>query len=325
MVGKTALMRSNGETLIASKVRISVVIPVYNGAATIGELAERLEKSLESICEKFEVIMVNDGSLDGSWAEIKKLCRKHKWLTGIDLMKNVGQHNALLCAIRSAQYEYVVTMDDDLQHPPEEIQKMLGRLLEGFDVVYGIDPGINHSAIRSLASRCLKLLLSRAMNEPSLGKISAFRIFRTRLRESFESFSGEAVCIDALLTWGARKSGHVPVNICRRLNGSSNYRPATLFRQALNIFQAFPLKLMSMIGLFFVLIGVALLGFILTNYFLHGSVVPGFAFLGSIIVLFSGVQLLSLCVMGEYVSRIYASVANRPPYCINEVERDHIQ
>ena len=321
------MIGGNGETLIAEMARISVIIPVYNGAPTIGELAERLEKSLESICEEFEVIMVNDGSLDDSWTEIKKLCKRHKWLTGIDLMKNVGQHNALLCGIRSARYNYTVTMDDDLQHPPEEIQKMLKKLLEGFDVVYGIDPGINHSAFRSLASRGLKFLLSTTMNEPSLGKISAFRIFRTRLRESFDSFSGEAVCIDALLTWGARKSGYVPVKICRRLNGSSNYRTATLFRQAVNIFlafQAFPLKLMSMIGLFFVMVGVALLCFILTNYFLHGSVVPGFAFLGSIIVLFSGVQLLSLCVMGEYVSRIYASVAKRPPYCINEIKRDHI-
>ncbi len=307
---------------------ISVVVPVYNGAATIVELAERLENSLGLICEDFEVIMVNDGSQDTSWDRIKKLCEQYEWLTGIDLMKNVGQHNALLCGIRSARYDYIVTMDDDLQHPPEEIHKMLAKIHEGFDVVYGIDPGINHSAIRVLASLGLKFLLSMATNESSLGKISAFRVFRTRLRDSFESYSGEAVCIDALLSWGSRKPGHVPVMICRRLKGASNYRPSTLFRQAVNTFsafQAFPLKLMSLIGLLFVLLGMALLVVILTNYFVHGSVVPGFAFLGSIIVLFSGVQLLSLCVMGEYVSRIHGYVTNRPPYLINEIERGHSQ
>lgn len=303
--------------------RISVVIPVYNGAATIVELVWRLEKSLRGICKDFEVIMVNDGSQDGSWEQIKKLCKQHEWLTGIDLMKNVGQHNALLCGIRSASYDYIVTMDDDLQHPPEEIGKMLAKIREGYDLVYGIDEGVNHSVIRSIASRILKFSLSVALNEPSLEKMSAFRIFRTRLRESFESYSGEAVCIDALLSWGSKNRCHVPVRIYPRLNGDSNYRMSTLVRQALNtfsVFQAFPLKFMSLVGLLFVALGMALLCFILTNYIIHGSVVPGFAFLGSIIVLFSGVQLLSLCVMGEYVARIHACVTNRPPYSINEID-----
>lgn len=316
------------ENLTGGNVRISVVIPVYNGAATIVELIGRLEKSLRGICEDFEVIMVNDGSRDSSWEQIKKLCEKNEWLTGIDLMKNVGQHNALLCGIRSARYDCTVTMDDDLQHPPEEIHKMLVKIREGFDVVYGIDDGVNHSVIRSIASRILKFSLSVALNEPSLEKISAFRIFRTRLRESFESYSGETVCIDALLSWGSKKRCHVPVTIYRRLNGDSNYRMSTLFRQALNtfsVFQAFPLKFMSLVGLFFVVMGMALLCFILTNYIIHGSVVPGFAFLGSIIVMFSGVQLLSLCVMGEYVARIHACVTNRPAYSINEIDRGQNQ
>jgi len=116
---------------------LSVVVPVFNSELSLPKLVERLKPVLDSICSQYEVIFVNDASRDGSWQVIQSLCRAWTWVRGIDLMRNYGQHNALLCGIRAACFDTVVTMDDDLQHPPEEIPKLLAKLAEGFDVVYG--------------------------------------------------------------------------------------------------------------------------------------------------------------------------------------------
>ena len=116
---------------------ISVVSPVYNGEASIAELCRRLSEILPQIATEYEIILVNDGSRDGSWETISELSSRFATVRGLNLMRNYGQHNALLCGIRAAKYDVIVTMDDDLQHPPEEIPRLLEQLEHGFDVVYG--------------------------------------------------------------------------------------------------------------------------------------------------------------------------------------------
>jgi len=112
---------------------ISVVVPVFNADKSLRELVSRLPAVLHGLCEKYELILVNDGSEDRSWETITRLTAEHVWIRGIDLMRNYGQHNALLCGIRAANHEIVVTLDDDLQHPPEEIPKLVQKLAEGYD------------------------------------------------------------------------------------------------------------------------------------------------------------------------------------------------
>jgi len=140
---------------------ISVVTPVYNGEASVGELCRRLAEVLPRISAQHEVILVNDGSPDRSWEMISELCSRSPVVRGLNLMRNYGQHNALLCGIRAAKYELVVTIDDDLQHPPEEIPRLLARLEEGFDVVYGAPKAEQNGLMRALASRsrAISLLL----------------------------------------------------------------------------------------------------------------------------------------------------------------------
>lgn len=116
---------------------ISVVVPVYNSEDSLSELTARLEKVLSVSCTRFEVILVNDGSRDHSWDVVCQLAKAHDWVHGVSLMRNYGQHNALLYGIRMAKNEIIVTMDDDLQNPPEEIPKLLSKLSEGYHVVYG--------------------------------------------------------------------------------------------------------------------------------------------------------------------------------------------
>src|ERR1700720_2090112 len=142
---------------------LSVVIPVYNSQAILPELLESLGTALRQLSYRYEVILVNDGSRDGSWDEINRLTSVHSWIRGINLMRNYGQHNALLCGIRAARREIIVTMDDDLQNPPEEIPAMLAKLAEGYDVVYGTPLQESHGLFRDLASQITKLALQGAM------------------------------------------------------------------------------------------------------------------------------------------------------------------
>jgi len=116
---------------------ISVVVPVYNSEATLETLSDRISKVLKNHSSKFELILINDGSNDRSWEIISKLANKYSWIHGINLMRNYGQHNALLCGVRASKYELIITMDDDLQNPPEEIPHLINKIKEGYDVVYG--------------------------------------------------------------------------------------------------------------------------------------------------------------------------------------------
>src|SRR6266536_1284006 len=136
---------------------ISVVTPVYNGEASLGELCRRLAKVLPRVSTQHEIILVNDGSRDRSWEVISELCSHSATVRGLNLMRNYGQHNALLCGVRAARGDLIVTMDDDLQHQPEEIPRLLLRLDEGFDVVYATPESEQHGFWRAIASRITRL------------------------------------------------------------------------------------------------------------------------------------------------------------------------
>ena len=181
---------------------VSVVVPVFNSEATLPLLVQRLRPVLASCASAAEVILVNDGSGDRSWEVICELAARQEGIRGICLMRNYGQHNALLCGIRAARHEIIVTMDDDLQHPPEEIPKLLDKLAEGYDVVYGTPLQPPHGFWRNLASRITKLALQSAVGAEVARHVSAFRAFRTPLREAFANYHGPFVSFDVLLAWG---------------------------------------------------------------------------------------------------------------------------
>ncbi|MCD4672230.1 MAG: glycosyltransferase family 2 protein [Anaerolineaceae bacterium] len=167
-----------------TKPSISVVIPVYNGEHTLRPLVERLAASLPLIAEFFEVILVNDDSPDQSWPVISSLGEKYSWVHGIRLMRNYGQHNATLCGVRAATYPVIVTMDDDLQHPPEEIHKLIEKLAEGYDVVYGYPNKMPHSLVRNFFSWTTKRALAFVMSIKTVKEISAFRAKPLRITKT---------------------------------------------------------------------------------------------------------------------------------------------
>jgi undecaprenyl-phosphate 4-deoxy-4-formamido-L-arabinose transferase len=300
---------------------ISVVTPVYNGEASIGELCRRLAEVLPGISTQHEVILVNDGSQDRSWEVISELSSRSPTVRGLNLTRNYGQHNALLCGIRAAKYEVIVTMDDDLQHPAEEIPLLLARLEEGFDVVYGAPKAEQNGLMRALASHMTRLALCAAIGSEVAKNVSAFRAFRTQLREAFASYESPFVSIDVLLTWATTRFGATTIAFQPRHAGSSNYTFAKLVRHAFDMMTGFstaPLQLASLVGFACTLFGIGVLIYVVGRYLLEGSV-PGFPFIASIIAIFSGAQLFALGVIGEYLARMHFRTMNRPAYAIRGI------
>jgi glycosyltransferase involved in cell wall biosynthesis len=301
---------------------ISVVVPVYRSAETLRELVRRLTESVGGLGEPYEIILVEDASPDGSWLVICDLATEDQRVRGIQLSRNYGQHNALLCGIRAARFDRTVTLDDDLQNPPEEIPKLLARLVGDIDVVYGTPLSEQHGLLRDLASRITKLALQEAMGADVARNVSAFRALRTRLRDAFPAYRGPYVSVDVLLTWGTTRFAHTPVQHDARRIGTSGYTVRKLVAHALNMatgFSTLPLQLASVVGFMFTVFGLLVLAYVMINYISNGpNNVPGFAFIASMIAIFSGAQLFALGIIGEYLARMHFRAMDRPTYLIRE-------
>jgi undecaprenyl-phosphate 4-deoxy-4-formamido-L-arabinose transferase len=300
---------------------ISAVVPVYQSEASLGELHRRLSESLASLADSYEIVLVEDAGGDDSWARIEAMAAADPHVRGARMSRNYGQHNALLCGIRMARHALIVTLDDDLQNPPEEIGRLVEALSDDVDVVYGTPEEEQHGFLRNQASRMTKLALQGAMGAETARRTSTFRLFRTRVREAFAGYRGPYVSIDVLLTWGTTRFTHVAVRHDPRTVGASTYTLGKLITHGVNMitgFSTLPLQVASLIGFLFTLLGGVVLAVVLVNYLVNGSEVPGFAFLASIIALFSGAQLFALGIIGEYLARMHFRTMDRPSYVVSE-------
>jgi glycosyltransferase involved in cell wall biosynthesis len=298
--------------------KISVVVPVYKSSDTLPLLVDEVGKVLPNVADEFELVLVNDGSPDQSWKVISDLAQTHSWVRGVDLMRNYGQHNATLCGIREARYEVIVIMDDDLQNPPREIPKLLEKLEEGYDVVYGVARKRQQAWWKSLASVIVKRAIAYVMGLRTVRDIGAFKAFRADLRKSFESFHSPDVLVDVLLSWGTTRFASVKVDEAPRTIGKSNYNLFKLIKVSLLVLTSYttiPLRIASIVGFLFTLFGFGVLTYVLVTYFVAGSI-PGFSFLASSVTIFSGVQLFALGILGEYLARVFERTGGRPTYTI---------
>jgi len=297
---------------------LSIVVPVYTGETLIEPLVVQLSKTVPSFAENYEVILVNDGSPDDSWSVIQGLTRTYKCVRGVAMMRNYGQHNATLCGVRLARYEITVTMDQDLQHQPADIPLLLAKLEEGYDVVYGAPKKLPQGFLRNLMTASIKQILGRVIGLPSVRNVSAFRAFRTNLREAFANFQSPSLILDVLLSWGTTRFTSVPVDIAQAERTSYNFR--MLVRTAMLIligYSTLPLRFASWIGFAMTIFGLGVFFYVLFVYFSAGSI-PGFPFLASIIALFSGAQLFALGIFGEYLARMFDRSMDRPTYVVDE-------
>ncbi len=303
---------------------ISVVIPVYRSASTLPELLLRLHATLSALTDEFEVVLVNDGSPDESWPVLVGLLPQYPEIVAIDLLRNSGQHNALLCGIRAASKEVIVTMDDDLQHPPEEIPKLVAAINGRADVVYGIYETPRFNLYRRWTSTASKHVVAWLAGGKTEARGGSFRAFPAALRQAFDNYYSTFVAIDVLLHWSTTRFGFVEVRHDPRKAGTTNYTLPKLWNHFINNITAFstrPLRVISFVGLSFTAFGVLIFAYALFNYIYSRGAVPGFAFLSSLIALFSGAQMFALGVFGEYLARMHTRLMDRPPYSIHQVLR----
>ncbi|GAA3201935.1 glycosyltransferase family 2 protein [Nonomuraea roseoviolacea] len=301
---------------------VSVVIPCYRSARTLPLLVPRVVSVLCELGVRYEVILVVDGSPDDTWAAAAELARHVEGVRAIHLSRNYGQHNALVAGIREAGSQVVVTMDDDLQHLPEQIPNLLAAL-EGdrLDLVYGVPHVEEHGYLRSLASRTVKACMSATLGFRGARKISAFRAFRTHLRDGFAQLSGPHASIDVALSWATTRIGSVSVQMRHREHGRSNYSLPLLVRHTANMvlgYSAAPLRLASYLGFAAGVFGLLLGGAVLWHFATGGTTVAGFTTIASMVALFSAAQLIAIGVLGEYVGRIHGSGMGHPTYVVRE-------
>lgn len=307
---------------------LSIVVPAYASAATLLPLVERLAQVIPTLGSPCELILVDDGSPDDTWTVIEQLVAQYPWIRGRSMIRNFGQHNALLAGIRLARYDRIVTMDDDLQHPPEEIPLLLEQLTADVDVVYGVPAQEAHGLLRNIASIVTKFALQNAIGAKNARNISAFRIFRTQLRSAFDGYNHPFVNIDVLLTWGTVRYSSVTVQRDARTVGKSAYSFRKLVQHTMNMmtgFSVLPLQVSSLVGFCFTLFGFGLLVFVVGRYLIVGTDVPGFPFLASIIAIFSGAQLFALGVIGEYLARMHFRSMSKPAYTIKKAAESDSQ
>jgi undecaprenyl-phosphate 4-deoxy-4-formamido-L-arabinose transferase len=300
---------------------VSVVVPVYNSQATLGELVARLTRVLEQTAATYEILLVNDGSRDGSWNAIEQLVRQSPHVRGIDLARNCGQHNALLCGIREARFDLVVTLDDDLQNRPEDIPALLAPLRDGFEVVYGQPIRRQWGTVRNAASHVMKLALRTTMSAQTAEIVGGFRAFRTVVREAFADYRAPITNIDVMLTWGASRFTSVPVVHEPRRIGRSGYSYYRLFVHTWNMatgFSTLPLQIATAIGFSFTLVGLGILTFVLLRYWMLGAVVQGFTFIASMISIYAGAQLFAIGIIGEYLGRMFQRTSGQPGYVVRQ-------
>lgn len=299
-------------------IRISVVVPVYGGSAALPELRERVAQTMAAAGWRHELILVDDRGQAEAWPVITSLAQQHADVVGLRLGRNFGQHAATICGIANARGEFVITMDDDLEHPPEAIPELIAACDDEHPLVYGVFAQRTHAGYRNLSSELMRRTLKRAfpdMNED----YTSFRAIRRSLARRLPELGLSKPYVDGMLSWMTSGVRTVPVAHGKRRHGQSTYTLRKLLSHATNIFVSFsklPLRVASYCGA-----GLALASFLYLLYILLGHLRgtitnPGYTSLMSVVLLACGIQLLILGVLGEYIGRLMGAAYRKPVFTI---------
>ncbi|MGM0409558.1 MAG: glycosyltransferase family 2 protein [Bacillota bacterium] len=215
---------------------ISVVIPVYNGENSLNELYFRLKKTLEKITNDFEIIMVDDNSSDNSFKKIKELREKDKRIKAIKLAKNFGQQNAIICALNYVKGDYIVTLDDDLQHKPENILDLYNKIKKGYDIVYAIPQNREYGFFRKLGSKLTNYLFNLITSKSKGKRVSSYRIMTKDLVHKIVKEKSSFVYISAILLRYTNNIANIYVKHIDRKHGDSNYSLYKLIKLFINLY-----------------------------------------------------------------------------------------
>lgn len=302
----------------------SVVIPVYNSQDIVGETLRRTAAFFESRGLSYEIVAVNDGSRDGSWGVLEEAARANPAIVAIDLLRNSGQHNANLCGFRAARGEWIVTMDDDLQNPPEEIAHLIDKAREGHDLVIGRFHSKQHASYRRIGSRLVRWINQRVFGQERDLVLSNFRLVHRDVVDRVCAYRGPFPYIPGLCLRYSGRRANAPVEHHPRRVGTSNYdmrRILVLLSTILFNYSSFPLRLVAGLGMATALVSLLLGLYFLVVGLLGDTSVPGWTTIVVMLAFFNGVTMLMLAMLGEYVVRIINQLNMADPYFVRKVVR----
>lgn len=304
-----------------SSIDFSVVVPVYNSEDSLRELSERLDATFASMGNSYEVVFVNDGSTDASLRVLTDLHSTSRNVRVIDLFKNHGQQSALMSGFQYCSGDVVVTMDDDLQHSPEDIPVMYERLLEGYDSVFGSFDTKQHGIGANLGSAMIRSVNHRLFDPPPGLKMSAFRLIRSGVIDVIKHVRTPFPYVTGMILSTTNRVTNVTVRHDARRYGASGYSfrsRARLSRNLLVNYSALPLRLVGYLGLLASVVGMIVGGYFMVRQMVGGQAPAGWTTLIVLVSFFSAVGFVMLFVIGEYLSRILRELGGDRSYAIRQ-------
>lgn len=299
----------------------SVIIPVYNSEKTIEEVCVRVIKHFEEIALPVEIILVNDFSKDKSWDVIKKIRDQYPGkIVGINLARNFGQHRALLCGFNNCCGDFVITIDDDLQHLPEDIKCLIDQQIQtGADVIYGIFKKKKHSMLRNIGSNALTYIFLKFANTPAQG--SSFRLLSRHVIDNVKVYDSPFIFLDEIIAWYSRGNAFADIRHENRVVGSSGYNIFQLTAYTLQIivtYTVLPLRIITWAGLMAFFICLFFICYFIYQKYTYGAEL-GFTALIVSLFMSTGLILFSIGIIGEYLSRLFILQSKKPSFVIKEV------
>jgi Glycosyltransferases involved in cell wall biogenesis len=303
---------------------VSVVVPVFRSGRGLEALYVRLARALDGVAGDWEIIFVDDASNDGTFDTMCRLHERDPRVRLVRFARNAGQHHATLCGLTRARGDYVFTLDDDLQNPPEEMSKFIARIDEGYDLVIGrIEGGKKHGWHRNLSSRLLQYLVGRVLAKPRHIALSSYRCMTRRAVAGMVTFTGAHVYMPALMfnAVPADRISNVPVEHHARGYGRSTYTFRKLVRMASYLLinhSSVPLRVVTAWGLVVSVASLGFAGFVATDVLVNGSRVAGWASIAVLVSFMSGNIMFCMGILGEYIGRLVEEGSRASPFPIFE-------
>ena len=304
-------------------IEISIVVPVYNSEDNLTELCFQVEDTLKDI--SYELILVNDSSIDNSWKVIEQLSEKYTQVKGINLRKNCGQDNALMAGLNQVKGNYAVIMDDDLQHSPSDILKLHEACKNSnADVCFANFEKRKHAFWKNFGSWFNGKISEWMMNKPKHIYLSPYKIFTKEIVDEIIKYDGPYPYVDGLILWVTDNLIQIDVEHHKRFKGESNFnltRSVSVFLKNVTTFSVTPLRIASLVGSICSIIGFVLILYYLIDYFVHKNVIEGWTTLAVLQLFMGGLLLLLLGLKGEYLGRTYMNVNNKPQFTIKNTTK----
>lgn len=308
----------------AQSYRYSVVIPVFNSAAIVGDTLDRTARFFEAQAWEYEIIAVDDGSSDDSEAVLREKALANEHIVAITLIRNFGQHNAVLCGLQHSTGDYVITLDDDLQNPPSEIVHLVDKALDGYDLVIGRFRRKQHAVHRRVGSHVVAWINRRVFNQPPDLVLTNFRLIHRDVVDRICAYRTSFPYISGLVLMFSSQRANVLVDHHPRPVGKSNYnflRIAHLVMRILFNYSAFPLEVVSVFGLIIASLAFVAGIFYLLKSLLIGVNVPGWTTLVVLLSFFSGVNIVITSMLGQYVVRLMQQASSAESYYVKTIVR----